>query len=232
MTKIEAVIFDCDGVIINSAADIACAVNVTLDHFSLNRIPEETAVSFVGNGAKKLIERSVAFSTKKIDAVDFSSEKIESILSWYKNYYNEHALERTVLYPGFANLLEHLMINGIHMSVVSNKPEKTTRRILTYFDIDEYFDAVIGPEQLTHMKPDPEGLKKALLSMEKAAGKSISKKNTLMTGDSHVDIQAGHNFGCQTCAVTSGLGDKEKLLAEKADITVPFAGELINILKI
>ncbi|QTQ10865.1 HAD-IA family hydrolase [Treponema parvum] len=224
---IRGIIFDCDGVIIDSAADMAEAVNVTLEHFGLKRIDEQTAVSFVGNGAKKLIERSLACSLETQSALE--PEKIDAVLDWYVSYYAEHALERTVLYPLFAYLIERLMIKGIRMAVVSNKPQNITRDILSYFDIDEYFDAIIGPEQLKNMKPDPEGLQHALKAMNKSAGNSkhISKDETLMVGDSAVDVQAGHNFGCRTCAVTKGLGDKEKLLAEKADIIVGYAGELI-----
>lgn len=235
MKNILGVIFDCDGVIINSAADLASGVNVTLDHFNLNRLNEDLLVSYVGHGARNLIERSVKTALEN-DGKDVSfatPEKIDEILKWYKEYYKEHAVERTVLYPGFADFLEYLMLNNIRMTVVSNKPQSITDKILSYFDIDEYFDAVIGPEQLTQIKPNPEGLQKAFDRMKSASGNKADflLENVLMVGDSDVDIQAGHNFGCKTCAVKGGLGDTEKLLAEKADFEVQFAGELRKILE-
>jgi phosphoglycolate phosphatase-like HAD superfamily hydrolase len=240
MKKIRAVIFDCDGVVINSAADMADSVNATLDHFDMEQLPEKEVVSFVGNGARMLIIRSVNSSLQKsgMNASDVSPDQLGRILDWYVNWYNEHAVERTVVYPGFVDLIERLMLKGIHVAVVSNKPVEITRKILGYFDIDDCFDAIIGPEQLHHIKPDPEGLAVSLETINSelkiAAGNGpftlIMPEETLMVGDSCVDIQAGHAFGAITCAVTGGLGDKQKLAAEKADITVHFAGELRGVL--
>ncbi len=232
--EIQAVVFDCDGVVIDSGADMASAVNSTLAHFGLCRLPESQIVSFVGNGARMLIVRSVAAAEGKTEAELSADIRIDGILDWYKAYYNDHAVERTVLYPGYRELLETLAARGYHMAVVSNKPLETTRRILEHFSIAGHFDAVVGPEMLKRIKPDPEGLALALLCInEKRAAESrplLQPAQVLMVGDSWVDIRTGRNFGCNTCAVTGGLGDSEKLAAEHADMTVTYAGELAQLL--
>ncbi|MCR5288694.1 MAG: HAD hydrolase-like protein [Treponema sp.] len=227
VSQIRAVVFDCDGVIINSAADMAAAVNATLAHFGLALLPEQKIVSFVGNGAKKLIERSIIAADPENPC---DEERVQSVLTWYKCYYNNHAVDRTMLYPGFYDLIQSLFIHGYQMAVVSNKPLETTREILSYFDIEDYFECIIGPEIVKQMKPDPEGLALALREINKKnAENPIRPEQLLMVGDSHVDIQTGHNFKCATCAVTGGLGNQEKLAAEHADITVHYAGDLRSL---
>ena len=88
----------------------------------------------------------------------------------------------------------------------------------------------MGPEQLSRIKPDPEGLALAVSLIEKKRNITIVPKKVLMIGDSATDVQAGRALGTHTCAVTEGYGNREKLLAENADIVVPFAGELVKIL--
>ncbi|MCI1208985.1 MAG: HAD hydrolase-like protein [Treponema sp.] len=238
MEKIRIIIFDCDGVVINSGADIAAAVNAMLDHFNLHRLSEEKLISYTGDGASKLILRALNSSAEfgGFSVRNISPETMSSYLNWYLDYYYEHCIIRTVLYPGIAVLLERLSLAGIHVALVSNKPENISHRILEYFDIADYFDAVIGPNQLKHMKPNPEGLQLATDKINKIIGIGGKKEDTvspcqvLMVGDSDVDIQAGHAFKCHTCAVTGGIGNKERLAAEHADITVKYAGDLRGLL--
>src|SRR5574344_2250969 len=132
MEKIRAVIFDCDGVVIDSGADMADAMNATLGHFGMKQLSEKEIVSFVGNGARMLVMRAVKSSIgfAGMNASDIPPERMKQILDWYTEYYYAHAVERTVLYPGYAELLEKMMFHGYHMAVVSNKPGEITRNIL------------------------------------------------------------------------------------------------------
>ncbi|MGI5172661.1 HAD-IA family hydrolase [Treponema sp. OMZ 840] len=216
----QAVLFDLDGVIINSGADIAASVNATLIHFGYTEVPEDVLIGYVGNGAKSLLSRSLAYQHVSVsDMPDF-----QEFFEWYVSWYRSHAVCKTVLYDGVYELLERLKAKNIYAAVVSNKPLSVTEEVLKHFKIDVFFDAVVGPEQLQHIKPDPEGLVLAVNLIEKKYGTKIPRNNIIMVGDSATDIQAGRNFGCRTCAVTDGLGNREALLAEKADIVVPLAG--------
>ncbi|MFI3257210.1 MAG: HAD hydrolase-like protein [Spirochaetales bacterium] len=231
----NAVLFDFDGVIIDSGADIASAVNSILFRFGYKTLDEKLLISFVGNGARTLL--SLTLESVGIDALtmqDTNPQKadFQTFYEQYVLWYEQHAVEKTTLYEGTENLLQSLYNRNIALAVVSNKPVAVTERILAHFNMRHFFDAVIGPESVTHIKPHPESLELAVSIIEKKHGITLNKKNVLMVGDSASDIIAGNAFGCKTCAVTAGLGDSHMLLREKADITLSFAGELCRLLPI
>lgn len=232
-SKIEAIIFDFDGVIANTAVDIARAVNATLEHFDCKPLSQEQIIIFVGNGAEKLLKRSIAASIQisKKQPSEVLLPPFEEIYAWYIEYYRTHCVEKSELYPGVQDLLELLSIEDIPAAIVSNKPHEITDAILNNMGIIKYFDSVIGPEQTSHVKPDPEGLFLAMETINKkrqAKGKSaILPENVLMVGDSHTDIEAGKNAGTKTCALTNGYGNKEKLMASQADCNLVMVCELI-----
>ena len=232
-TTIRGLLFDFDGVIANTAKDIAQSVNATLENFGFDPLSQEQIIIFVGNGAERLLRRSIAASIQlsKKNPEDINAPAFEEIYAWYVDYYRKHAIEQTELYPGTIDLLELLSILGIPAAIVSNKPHEITDAILQQMDISKYFAAIIGPEQTNHVKPDPEGL---ILAMEQinqrqqAARKPlIPPENFLMVGDTHTDIEAGKNAGTKTCALTSGFGNKDKLLASLPDVTLHMVCELI-----
>lgn len=136
MTKLKLVIFDFDGVIADTARDIAGAIQATQKEYNYRVMEEDEIIQFVGFGAKYLVEKSMP------------SSGIEE-LTWYKNYYNEHAVCHTRLYPGVKMFLEHVYNKSGKMCVVSNKPEQLVKKILAILEVDNYFNTVIGPESVT-----------------------------------------------------------------------------------
>lgn len=235
MEEIQAVLFDFDGVVADTLPDIAAAVNATLRHFGRKTLEQEKIACFVGNGAKKLLERAfsaapLADETKAV-AETSSNTVSDDIFEWYKSYYHEHCKEKTQLYPSFQGLLELLEICGIHMATVTNKPLSITNTLIEKLGIQGFFNAVICPELVQNMKPHPEGLLLALKKINDqrtATGKPvILPENVLMVGDSATDIQAGKAAGMKTCAITGGYGNTGLLLAEEPDMTLVIASELI-----
>ena len=222
--KVQAVLFDMDGVIINSGADISLSVNAALEAFGYKTLPKDVLVSFVGDGAKKLLIRALEY--QNADAANMKN--FQEFFEWYVDWYRKNPVNKTVLYPGMYELLETLKEKSVYAAVVSNKPLSVAQTILMHFKIGGFFDAVIGPERLSKIKPDPEGLALATSDIEKKCGVRLERNRIVMVGDSASDIQAGRAFGCMTCAVTEGLWNREKLLEEKADIVVPYAGDLKN----
>lgn len=210
---VNVIIFDFDGVIVNSGIDIANAVNYTLRTFERSELPIDEIIGYVGGGAKALIRKS-------FEGCD--EDTITRALPIYMSYYLENSIINTQLYPNVKNVLHHL--RNKKLALVSNKPEALTRKIIEGLGIKEYFGIVLGPESLKHMKPHPEGLLKVL----EAYGEIPEK--ALMIGDSYTDVEAGKAAGTLTCGVTYGLGDREALLKSNPDFVINDMGRLPELI--
>ncbi len=215
MLKVDVVIYDFDGVIIDSAGGIANAVRETQKHFGTEIFDTDTIVSFVGHGAKYLIDGCMP-------TLDDEQRKVA--LSWYKAFYHANCLVDTELYPTVKETLEFFKSHNIPQYIVSNKPEAITKRILKELAVEDFFVEAYGPESLTKMKPDPEGLIKCL--------NHAGRKNGIMVGDSYTDIMAGKAAGIHTCGATYGMGDRDKLKAENADIYVEKLGDMLKYIDV
>lgn len=204
--QVDAVIFDFDGVIIDSGTDIAHAVQHTLKLFDRPVLSKSEIISYVGHGAEVLIRRSFK---------GCSEEVIQQVIPVYKKYYLENSLVDTKLYNHVKETLEFIKkpMNK-KIAMVTNKPEDIAARILKGLGIGEYFDLVVGPESVKKMKPDPEGIIKVLNTF------GIAAENAIMAGDSHTDVEAGKNAGTVTCGVTYGLGATEELIQSSPDFLI------------
>ena len=212
---IKSVIFDFDGVIADTGRDIVASVQATQRKYNIPELDYETIMSYVGHGAKYLIDCAMK---------QLSKEDCAEALIWYKDYYKNHPCDKTELYEGFEKVALELSKRGISMSIVSNKPEPITHLVVEKLGISQYFTKVIGPESVTKMKPDPEGLFMCLEAMDALPQESV------MVGDSYTDIQAGKAAGMFTCAILYGYGDKTKLKAENADYSASATNEILNFL--
>lgn len=222
--KIRAVLFDCDGVIINSAADISDAVNKTLKFYRLKTLSYAKLKTFVGNGAQTLIERALKESKGlPLDGEPpYPQNKIKEITAKYLDYYYKAATVKTKLYPGFAAAIKKLHDSGIKTGIVTNKPSKILTEILEYFGIAEFFDAPIGADKVKHLKPAPDGI---LMALKKFG---VQAEEAIMVGDSYTDIGAGHAAGTLTAACLKGMGDKKKMLEQKPELILGYAAEIAN----
>ena len=220
---IRVVLFDFDGVIIDSSKDIAAAVNQTFSHFGYGNLTEPEIIKNVGHGAQHLLAaclNDICIKNHK----SFNPELLPEIKNWYIDYYNSHAVVKTEIYPGVMELLYQLSLEDIRMGIVSNKPIKVTETILEHFDIIDYFDVMVGPELIKEMKPAPDGIKLAVERINKwitAIGETeITPEQVLMVGDSGVDIKAAKAFGAKSCGVLGGIGNPEGVKAENPTFLV------------
>ncbi len=218
---IRLVIFDLDGTLVDSAADLRLSVNATLHHMGRRPLDEETIYSYVGKGAPLLIRRALGEGT--------SDEEAARGLRFFLRYYWDHKLDNTTLYPGARKTLEWLANGAVPrrrvLGVLTNKPANVSRDMLEDLDLMHLFRFVYGGDSFANKKPHPEGVESIL------ADTGIPASEAIIVGDSDVDIAAGANAGIWTCGVTYGFGDL-RLKGNPPDLVVHKLPELAEVLQV
>ena len=206
-------IFDLDGTLLNTLDSIAYYVNDTMKHFGLPVIETEKIRTFVGNGAKNLISRSLRYNGSELDA--------EKVLSVYIEKYNSDALYLVKPYEGIPELLSKLRENGVTLAVLSNKPHSSTSIMIDKIFGKDLFSVVRGPYNNEKVKPDP--------AVANEIAKGFEKENCFFIGDSDVDIKTGRNALMHTVGVTWGFRDRDVLQNAGAEKIVSKAADIADI---
>jgi phosphoglycolate phosphatase len=209
-------LFDLDGTLIDSRADITCAVNLALARMNLPPLHESRISDFVGSGVPILMERSL----REITGREPEGSLIKKGIDLFREEYARHLLDRTCLYPNVREGLDRL--SWARFAVVSNKPEIYSRRILEGLGIGDRFSVILGGDSIQKRKPDPESLIKAMHACK------VPSRETAMVGDSAVDIQAGKAAGVATCGVLGGFRPREELEAAGCDLIIESLTELAD----
>jgi phosphoglycolate phosphatase len=202
--SLRLLVFDLDGTLIDSRQDLCNSVNATLKHFNLRPLPDEVIASFIGDGAAMLIRRALAVPGE-LPAEGPAPEEnfFEEAFAYFLTYYRAHKLDFTTAYPGVLESLEALktMPDGTprKMAVLTNKPVGPARAICDGLGLSPYFMSIYGGDSFTAKKPDPTGLQ----SLMAEAG--VTADETLMIGDSDVDIKTARNAGAWALGCTFGL---------------------------
>ena len=200
-------LLDMDGTLIDSRADLACAVNLTLSRIGLQQIDLERVTRFVGDGARMLIRRALEESA----GAEPPPETLDRAIAIFIEEYGRHLLDQTRPYPGASRTLESMP--WAQWAIVTNKPEAFSATILEGLGLSRWFSTVIGGDTLPPFKkPDPEPLLEAMRRCGADAGE------TVMVGDSPVDVRSGMAAGVLTVAVTGGYRERSELEPEKPDL--------------
>ncbi|MEK6602935.1 MAG: HAD-IA family hydrolase [Nitrospirota bacterium] len=211
MHKIDLLIFDLDGTLIESKWDIATAVNLTLRDLGLPVREQEEIFSFVGDGIKHLLRLSVG---------EENQSRYEDALRVFRGHYLAHCLDRTQFYPGIDRVLAHYAAK--HKAVATNKSLEYTTRILDGLGA-HHFTYIVGGDNGYGLKPEPGMLLKILDELK------VDQDRAVLIGDSTNDINGGHNAGIKVCAVGYGMGNREKMAACNPDWFIEQPEDLIGL---
>ena len=194
----KLVIFDLDGTLLNTIADLAQSTNHAL---SVLGYPthEESAYNFmVGNGINKLFERALPEGEK-------SEENVLRVRKEFIPYYDAHNADKSRPYPGIPELLEQLQSLGLQIAVASNKYQAATQKLIAHYFPKINFVAVFGQREGVNVKPDPA----VVFDILKLA--DVEKEDVLYVGDSGVDMQTAANANVTACGVTWGFRPRTEL---------------------
>ena len=210
---IRLIIFDLDGTLINSIEDITTALNHAFGPFGVNDLTATEVTALVGEGPLKLV-RDVL--TKRNLIAD-----TEALVTSFLDYYAFHPTDKTVLYPGAREMLETL--KDLKMAIVTNKTEELSREIIKKFGLDNYFNMIVAVDTIAERKPSPGPVIHVLSTF------NVAPEDTVIVGDSTIDIQTGKASFVKTVAVTHGYGKKG--FQEGANFVIASLPELIDIVK-
>ena len=207
-----AVFFDLDGTLLDTVPDIRDALCRALADCGLPAVSDEETVSYVGNGARKLVERAAPRGDT------------EKILSLFAKYYNSSESAHTLPYAGIREMLARLKARGAKLAVITNKLQPSAEKLMERF-FPGVFDFVGGDDGSFPCKPDPSLSRYAALTMRVPIGESV------FVGDGETDVATALNAGMVPVSVLWGYRKREVLEAAGAKLFARDADELWQILE-
>lgn len=217
-----ALLFDLDGTLVDSVPDIAVAVDALLREYGFGSVGEERVRQWVGNGAQKLVERALAFSSGSGErAVDHY--KLASAYPCFLAHYRNTNGNRSRLYPGVREALQAWRQRDLPMAIVTNKPIEFVPHLLSRLDIADYFAVSLGGGCVPQKKPDPAML---ITACERLG---ITCSRCVMIGDSRNDVEAARRAGMPVVAVSYGYNYGRPVELERPDAVVGDLCELVSL---
>jgi phosphoglycolate phosphatase len=213
---IQAVVFDLDGTLVDSAGDIAAAMNSTL---AARGMPEHDVATYrrlVGEGVEALARRAIPPER---------AAEVEAVVAQFRARYARGLLDSTRPYPGVPQMLASLLGHPVRLGVLSNKPDLSTQKIVGAL-FPGTFHAVSGERPGVPRKPDPRGL------FELAGALGGRPQTTALVGDSGIDMQTARAAGMAAVGVTWGFRDEAELRANGADVVIHHPSELAGKLEL
>lgn len=210
-------IFDLDGTLLNTIQDLSNAVNHALESCGWPHRTVQECLQFVGNGASKLLERSLPPGKQ-------TAAHIDALRPFFKNYYNEHFADFTTPYPGMEQTLRALETRGCLLAVASNKYHAVTQEVIAHFFPRVSFAAVLGQREGFPTKPNPAIVEEILRQT------GIPKTQCIYVGDSDVDMQTARNAGVRSCGVAWGFRPREALEVFAPEFLIERPEELLDII--
>ena len=216
---VKLVAFDLDGTLIDSRRDLADSANEMLDGYGAPPLADDAIVRMVGAGAAQLVAR--ALEAARLNA------PVENALARFLAIYDRRLTVHTRPYAGIPEVLKQLHVHGFEMALVTNKPLEQSMQILKAFDLLKYFRWRVGGDGPWPRKPDPEGLRSVMTDA------SAGPDDTMLVGDSGVDLQTARNAGVRVCLARYGFGFADIPPGALAgdDIIVDSPTEIVDVVR-
>ena len=209
--RYKAVLFDMDGTVLDTLADLTNAINHTLSDYGMPLLDKRRVAQYLGNGAAYLMSRAVPAGTP--DALR------EEMLRAYQPWYDSHCAILTAPYPGIVPLMRALREAGVKQAVISNKQDSAVRQLA-----QEHFpgllETAVGESETVRRKPNPDAVLAALREM------GVEKRDAVYVGDTEVDLRTAENAGLACAVVGWGFRTVEQLYEAGAEHIFQSAEEL------
>lgn len=218
----DLVMFDLDGTLIDTAPEIADAVNDTLLRFDWPEVTLEQVTQWIGHGTLSLLAQVLAHVSQK----DVETVRGSSMFAWaaqaFAQHYHQRCGSRSQLYPLVRETLQGLRAQGVRVAVVTNKESAYTTRVLQAHQLQPLLDTVISGDSLPTKKPDPAGIASCRAQWR------VPMQRALMVGDSSIDVATARNAGVAVWAVPYGYNMGEPIAHSNPDRIVANCAALLE----
>lgn len=210
-------IFDLDGTLLNTLADLAASTNYALNQLNYPTHDTDSYRYFVGNGINKLFERALPEKER-------TEDNVLKVRSLFVPYYDVHNADLSTPYSGVFKLLTSLQEKGMMLAVASNKYDKATKKLIKQYFPSVQFIAVFGQREEVPTKPNPQVIHEIIKLAD------VNKEDVVYIGDSGVDMQTGINANVCTIGVSWGFRPKSELEAFNPSYIATNSQELLDVL--
>ena len=212
----KLVIFDLDGTLLNTIADLGAASNYALEQCGFPTHPISAYPLYVGSGIRKLLERVLPESSR-------NAEQVETMRTYFMEYYGKHMTDATEPYPGIIELLQQLTQRGIAIAVASNKYQSAVEYLIGHYFPGLPWAAVEGQKEGVPVKPDPS------IVFEILAKCPVAKVDVLYVGDSGIDMETARRACVESAGVTWGFSPASELSEHLAGHIVDTTSQLLRL---
>ena len=223
MQRVDCVLFDLDGTLVESAPEIADAVNDLLTAQGLAAVSEELVAAWIGHGTSELMAQAWAHATGVTRVQLRSDDVLQRLMPRFAEFYARRCGSRSRLYPTVRETLQELRARGVRCAVVTNKEQRYTAQLLLAHQIRHYFDVVVSGDSLAAKKPDPLPVRYCLDALQ------VAPSHALFVGDSEIDVATARAAGLRVWTVPYGYNMGRPIAEAGPDRVIPTLDALLAV---